>query len=159
MPDIMDLCRYTLAVTNLEPGTYNVMVDGVHSATVSSTQLAKGWNMATMTNGPIYAQLQEVLGRIRDKLGVHRTGLTNVRPWTGCANFNSAARNRFGEPLLLSGEALVTSLAPVVESINQLDIRIREAAQPLPRRFVIQRKESLLPPGAPSDIRKVPTPP
>lgn len=45
LPEILDLSRYLLTVTGLPEGDYKVTVDGKNAATVSSKDLAAGWNM------------------------------------------------------------------------------------------------------------------
>ncbi|MCX6864727.1 MAG: hypothetical protein NTV46_00665, partial [Verrucomicrobia bacterium] len=58
--------NYSLIVTGLAKGNYDVYCDGELLGTVSHTTLAEGWNMADLTKGPVWRQCQEVLGRIRD---------------------------------------------------------------------------------------------
>ena len=71
MPEILDsLNRYMLKITGLPAYSYDINIDGVKSATVTSRMLARGWNMAGMSKGPIYDQLMNVLNKIRDKEGL-----------------------------------------------------------------------------------------
>jgi hypothetical protein len=65
--------NYSLIVTGLAKGNYDVYCDGELLGTVSHTTLAEGWNMADLTKGPVWRQCQEVLGRIRDMHDRSRT--------------------------------------------------------------------------------------
>ncbi|MGD9202421.1 MAG: GDSL-type esterase/lipase family protein, partial [Chitinispirillia bacterium] len=54
IPEILDsLNRYMLKISGLPAYSYDINIDGVKSATVTSKELAIGWNMASMTRGPI----------------------------------------------------------------------------------------------------------
>lgn len=141
MPQVLDMNRYMLKVQNLEPGMYDVYIDNVKSATVDSAVFAAGWNMSEMTQGPIYAQTQEVLGRIRDKEGIDRVTRTKVGPpWKGVTAYKSAADAAWNSGL--RGEAAKTYLAPRIAAINSLDALIHAAAEPLPRNFSLRKAGS-----------------
>lgn len=137
MPQILDMNKYMLTVQNLAPGNYDVYIDGILSATTTADTLANGWNMSTMTQGPIYDQLKEVLGRIRDKQGLDRVTRTNIFPWKGVVSYQSAAGGFYKNGL--RGESLKTALAPYVARINALDELIYVAAQPVARQFSIRK--------------------
>lgn len=64
---------YTLTVTGLAIGNYDILCDGEKIGTATQSALASGWNMADLTSGPVWRQCQEVLGRIRDMHDRSRT--------------------------------------------------------------------------------------
>jgi lysophospholipase L1-like esterase len=59
-PIVDELDQYTLKVTNLPAGNYNLLIDGQRAGSVSSDELAHGYNMALLTEGPIAAQSRAV---------------------------------------------------------------------------------------------------
>jgi len=59
-PIVSDLNQYLLKVTRLPAGTYRLLIDDEPCATVSSDDLAKGYNLALTTQGPIARQTQAV---------------------------------------------------------------------------------------------------
>ena len=66
-PIVDDLDQYELKVTNLPSGNYNLLIDGQRAGTVSSDELAKGYNMALLTEGPIAAQARAVHDAVFEK--------------------------------------------------------------------------------------------
>jgi lysophospholipase L1-like esterase len=59
-PIVDDLDRYMLRVRGLPEGSYRLRIDGEAVATVSAADLAKGYNMALLTEGPIARQAEQV---------------------------------------------------------------------------------------------------
>src|SRR5207245_823469 len=59
-PVVADLDRYLLKVTNLSPGTYTLTIDGEKAGSFTADELAKGANMALLTEGPIAKQAKAV---------------------------------------------------------------------------------------------------
>jgi lysophospholipase L1-like esterase len=59
-PIVEDLDQYLLKVTRLPEGSYNLLIDGEKCATVSSADLGKGYNMASLAEGPIARQARAV---------------------------------------------------------------------------------------------------
>jgi lysophospholipase L1-like esterase len=60
-PQIVDdLDRYTVKVTGLPEGAYDLKIDGEKVATVTAADLAAGYNMALLTTGPIAKQARGV---------------------------------------------------------------------------------------------------
>ena len=66
MPEIADLSRYMLTVSGLSPATYVVTMDGKPVATLSDKELAKGWNMGAVTDGPLGDRSRQILSLIND---------------------------------------------------------------------------------------------
>ncbi len=138
MPQIYDLNKYMLTVTNLDPGYYEVYVDGRPSATVSSSELAAGWNMAKMTHGPIFEQLEEVVGRTRDKEGQDRIDQSPLSPLSGMQGYLSNAGGCYVTQGF-RGDALKTCLATPIQNLNSFDNLIYAAAQPVARSFSLHK--------------------
>lgn len=108
-PEMAGWQKYSLAVTGLQPGTYDIYISDRKVASLTAAQLQAGWNMADLSSGPIWEQCQEVLGRIRDMhdrsrqypfaslhVGLERRGVEKYR---------GAVDNAFGT-LNLRGAAL-----------------------------------------------------
>ena len=66
MPEIADLSRYMLTVSGLSAGQYSVTMDGKPVATLSDKELAKGWNMGAVTDGPLGDRSRQILSLIND---------------------------------------------------------------------------------------------
>jgi len=149
-PQVLDMNRYMLTVSNLYPGMYDVYIDGVKSATVDSATLASGWNMTAMTQGPIYDQLVDVVTKIRNKEGVSQNRLYGPEQqsdptdscvpagynWWGDANY--ASNSGYYDDPGYRGDFLASQLASVKTQLACLDDRIHAAAQPVARTFSIR---------------------
>lgn len=59
-PIVADLNQHLLKVTRLTAGDYKLLIDDEPCATVSADQLAAGYNLAALTQGPIARQSQLV---------------------------------------------------------------------------------------------------
>ena len=143
-PDIVKLNQYMLQVNGLQAGTYKVYIDGQESATVTSGQLANGWNMAAMamTQGPIHDQLQRVLDAIYAKEGLGPNPNTvpqtyGVQLHTGVNNFQNYASLYYSQGY--RGEDLKAKLAPQIAALEALDQAIYDAAKPVERTFRLVR--------------------
>jgi lysophospholipase L1-like esterase len=53
MPEIVELSQYLLKVEGLPAGDYKVNLNGKPAATVSAKDLAAGWNIASVVDGPL----------------------------------------------------------------------------------------------------------
>lgn len=147
MPEIYELNKYGLTVQNLDPGTYEVFVDGVLSATVSSLTLAAGWNMTTMTQGPIHDQLKSVLEKIRLKEGVatmSADGIVYARtaPWTGVHRYKSNSNYWYGigdRGEVLRQDLITGKYGNAIGDTADLDVAIFQASQPVLRSFSLRK--------------------
>jgi len=164
-PQVLDMNKYMLTVNNLSAGTYDIYVDGVKSATVDSSTLASGWNMTTMTQGPIHDQLVNVITKIRNKEGASLTRIYDAAQqsdpsnpcvpagfnWWGDANYGSNS-GMYNDPGY-RGDYLVSQLASAKTELACLDNRIHASAQPVARTFSIRKSGST----APSSDTTLPT--
>jgi hypothetical protein len=73
MPELGNQFREILQVTNIPPGNYALNIDGSNIVTLSSDQLAAGYNGFTNYSGPFWAQKEEVLGLMCDMADVLRS--------------------------------------------------------------------------------------
>lgn len=73
MPSLGNQFCEILRVTNLPAGNYELNIDGSNVVTVTSAQLAAGYNSFTNYSGPFWAQKKEVLGLMCDMLDVLRS--------------------------------------------------------------------------------------
>jgi len=59
-PIAEDLDQYVLKITRLPEGPYKLSIDGVQCGIVGAAELARGYNMALLADGPIAAQARGV---------------------------------------------------------------------------------------------------
>jgi len=64
MPEITALSRYMLTVPGLPAGKYCVQMDGKPVATLTNKELAKGWNMSALQEGPIAERAAKICALI-----------------------------------------------------------------------------------------------
>ena len=143
MPQLSNAFWFTIAVTNLPSGNYNIAVDGNRLTTLSSSALSAGWNMFTdwSTNSPYWKQRVAVLALVRLKNGTdpvtlmdHGAGDAGPSGWD-LVNYASFSQDRWDKGL--RGDALVSSLAFITSNLNRIDMRIHDTAQPTNHVFTI----------------------
>jgi lysophospholipase L1-like esterase len=127
IPITHDLNDYELTITGLPPGKYSVSIDGDLVATVSSSDLERGWNLA-YTAGPISKQAGELLEMVTKKNSLYMERWRNVQlfevpEWLATDSKVEARRN--AELERLDGE-IATS-----------EQKIDQARQPKSRHFVV----------------------
>lgn len=115
MPEIADLSRYTLTIPGLPAGQYRVAMDNQPVATLSNKELAKGWNMSTVTAGPLGARATQILSLINQ--------LQNP--------LNNAWR-------IASKEKDAAKLAAAQKAIDECEAQVQAACQPAPIHFSIE---------------------
>ncbi len=166
LPEVRNWQDYSIAVTNLSPGSYNVFCDGVEIGSgINDVTLSRGWNMADLQSGPIFNQGQEVLNRIRDMHGVDRVMLLNTQKpdpfghlpvgWRGVTRYNSNANGYYGDGQ--RGTTLRASLQPAITEINNYDALIHSAAQPVTRHYSVRLSSALPTPTATATDTPMPT--
>lgn len=143
MPQLSNAFWFTIAVTNLPAGDYNVNIDGVPVTTLSSSALATGWNMFTdwNSNSPYWKQRVAVLRLVRIKNGTdpvtlidHSAGELGPGGWD-LVNYQSWAQQFWNEGY--RGDALVAALQFISTNLSALDEQISAAAQPTNHVFTI----------------------
>ena len=114
LPEIADLSRYILTVPGLAAGQYSVTMDGKPVATLSDKELAKGWNMSTLRQGP--------LGDRADKINGLIYSLQNPLN----ANWRAASKDKSQEKLAVAQKA-----------IDETEAKLQAAVQPVAIHFEI----------------------
>jgi hypothetical protein len=136
LPSMVNFFMFTLSVTNLPAGQYNVTVDGTLVDVKSAADLASGCNWFTNYNGPYWVQRSLVLYWVRLKDGAdpvtlldHSAGSNGTNNWADLVNYNSFAQSRWdaGD----RGDTLITSMASESASLDLFDKQIHDAAQPV----------------------------
>ncbi|HOK57039.1 MAG TPA: GDSL-type esterase/lipase family protein [bacterium] len=123
-PQIADLSQWILKIENLKKGEYEIFIDGVSVATVSSEELKNGWNLSTVFKGPVYQQCLEVLSAISLKENL-------VSEWRKLSSLQAKSPT----------EENKTKLQNLTEQILQADQKIKETAQPKIHNFTISLKK------------------
>ncbi len=147
LPELAGWLDYSITITDLSSGTYNIFCDDVQIGSVSNATLAIGWNMADLTSGPVFDQAQEVLGRIRDMQGVDRVTLANKNPNKGMVRWRSNGGAYYGLQGKRGAE-LIAAMQPAVTELNGCDDLIHSAAQPVTRHYSVRSSGPISTPTA-----------
>jgi hypothetical protein len=127
VPITNDLNIYNLGIVGLSKGEYSVSIDGDVVATISSDELAQGWNLANSA-GPITKQCRKLLAMIVKKNDLY------FNRWRGVQLYSAPDWVAQGSDL----EARRTAeLARLDREIAGLEVRIDAERKPTPRHFVI----------------------
>ncbi|MFO0807181.1 MAG: GDSL-type esterase/lipase family protein [Gemmataceae bacterium] len=125
-PDVLELSSYTLRVTGLKDGDYQLKIDGIPGGRFSSKDLAAGINLTALptdpqarAENPITAQARAVLAAVSEKEGV-------VGMWR---SLSQKAHAQGAAP------ELKDQLASLTVKVEEADSRIRDAARPKKLRF------------------------
>ncbi|QDU92591.1 SGNH/GDSL hydrolase family protein [Lignipirellula cremea] len=94
LPEIHDLSRWMLTVTDLPAGEYQVTINGKPAAVLTEKELASGWNMATVFEGAIADRSNKIVGLISGLQG----GLNN--------NWRLASKEQDAEKLATAQQAI-----------------------------------------------------
>ena len=114
LPEITDLSRYMLTVPGLPAGKYSVQMDGKPVATLSSKELAQGWNMSDLQEGPIAERAAKICTLI-DEL---QNPLNNA--------WRAASKEKNQDKLKAAQKAM-----------DENEGKLQAAVQPMPIHFVI----------------------
>jgi hypothetical protein len=143
-PAIADLSQWVLTITGLKPGKYQVGIDGVNVAVVSSDELGKGWNMGLLEKGSVAEQCRKILMQVRDKerlVGKWRqqaalgAGLEAVIG--GMNNCSGLRKKVVGTTNIPDANSLRVVLEKLNSQILEADAKIRETAHPQSHHFVV----------------------
>ena len=114
LPEIIDLSRYTLTIPGLTAEKYSVSMDGKAVATLSNKELAKGWNMSTLSEGPIgdrATKINALIAELQNPLN---------------STWRAASKEKSQE-----------KLAAAQKAIDECEAKLQAAVQPAPIRFEI----------------------
>jgi hypothetical protein len=134
---LADTWQWPVKVANLPAGNYTVAIDGSDVCTLSSAQLAAGWNQTTNNAGPIWEQMKNVFKARLNQMGVnyttrlsHSAGVNGtIAGVPDMANFGSATVT----PYVTQGKRgtnYLAALAVSIAGIQQYDAAIFTAKQP-----------------------------
>lgn len=120
-PSMANWQTYSVTVSGLTSGTYDVYINGVLVGSKTHTELAAGWNMSDLTVGPVYETGIETLKRIRLMQGQDPVALTGITSPTaeGCRLFEGACVQSY-ETLGNRGSAHTTNSGVVATRDKQL---------------------------------------
>jgi len=123
-----------LVFTNLPIGIYTLAEDGsnVYSATITNGSLTV--NLYSLTQGAVWAQRKEVLGRVRDKRGCDRVTLVDDGS-QGEASYNGLSQTAWDAGN--RGDTLVSALSAPMGVLNTKDALIWSAATPTNHTFTL----------------------
>jgi hypothetical protein len=146
LPEVHNWQDYSITITNLSNGSYDVLCDGVQIGSgVTDAMLSHGWNMSDLQVGPVFTQGQDVLNRIRDMQGVGATLVCIQKPdpfghlpigWRGVCRYGSNATGYYQSGQ--RGATLIASLQPALTEVANYDALIHAAAQPLTRHYSVR---------------------
>lgn len=139
MPGLGNQFCEILRITNLPAGNYGLSIDGSNVATLTSAQLAGGWNMFTNYHGAFWAQKEEILGLMCDMLDVSRADAsTDAHPGVNVLiqNYESWATARW--PTNDSGvDGYIALMSDREKELEAEDVLIHAAAQQTNHTFTL----------------------
>ncbi|MES2474700.1 MAG: hypothetical protein V4640_02885 [Verrucomicrobiota bacterium] len=138
-PEIAGWQDYSLKVTGLNPGSYEIRCDGEVIGTATDAQLAAGWNMADLTRGPVWRQSQQVLSKIRELEGFDPVtgdslaGNANAGTVGDIFDYKSVNYTNGGQ----RGATYKASMAPKIAALSTKMMAVQAAAQPVTRTYTV----------------------
>lgn len=131
MPSLGNQFCEMLRITNLPAGNYELNIDGSNAVTVTSAQLAAGYNGFTNYSGAFWAQKKEILGLMCDLLDVQRSDAsTPIHPPPYAMIRYYEGWSEYLWPLNQSGvDVYIAQMAPHESDLQAEDLLIHAAAQ------------------------------
>ena len=139
LPAMAGWQQYLLTVTGLNSGTYDVYINGSIVASVTHTTLAAGWNMSTLTTGPVWTKCQSVLTAIRNKQGIDPSSLELVTPAVGMKKWKDSSHTQYHTNGLRDA-ALIAALSTTQTALDAFDTALWAAATPATLTFSLRRQ-------------------
>jgi lysophospholipase L1-like esterase len=122
-PDVLALSEFTLTVIHLPAGEYQLKIDGIDCGRFSAKDLAAGVNLTALPKAnPIAEQGRAILKAVSDKEQV-------VSKW------RSLSQKAHGKN---ADSGSKDDLAALTPKVQEADAKIREAAKPRPRHYVVE---------------------
>lgn len=140
MPSLGNQFCEILRITNLPPGNYELNIDGSNVVTVTSAQLAAGYNGFTNYSGAFWAQKKEILGLMCDLLGYSRSDASTYAPGTNVSTqtYESWASARW--PTNNAGvDDYIAEMSDRESELQAEDVLIHAAAQQTNHVFTVSR--------------------
>jgi lysophospholipase L1-like esterase len=120
-PTILELSRYTLKVKGLQEGDYQLKINGIPVARLSSRELSSGVNLTAYGPDARSKEVNPIVGQSRAILNAVATKEGLVSQWRG---LSQRAHAKDADPKLKE------QLAELTEKVQAADARIRDAAKP-----------------------------
>jgi lysophospholipase L1-like esterase len=127
-PTILALSEYTLKVTGLKEGKYNITIDGMPLATVTAKELDAGINLTSLAAAQQPQKVHPIVAQSRAILNAVNAKETIVGQWR---NLSQRAHATNAAP------ELKDQLNDMTKKVEEADQKIREAAQPKKMHFEI----------------------
>lgn len=142
-PSFANWQDYSLLVTGLPSGTYDIYCNDVLLGEATEAELATGFNMADLMTGPVYDKCIETVGCIRDMQGIHRTTLLErggegIVQWKSYCNQSYVTNGNSGAAGAAAHLTYLTTTTGAIGIIDDLDDIIHTAAQPASLSFSIR---------------------
>jgi lysophospholipase L1-like esterase len=125
--DLKDLNNYSLQVTGLAEGKYQLSIDGKEVAGYTADQLARGVNLGNLPSGPIYDQGKKVFDAINQKNNIVHGRFRGVVMFNAPDWLADVVKDR--KPLELSKR---------MDQINERQAEIFKLVQPTTHRFELK---------------------
>lgn len=120
-PTILEMSDYTLKVTGLSEGSYEIQVNGGPIGVTSGRELAQGVNLTRFSQGAIAAQGKAILAAINAKEN-------QVSQWRGLSRMAASPD---------VSVSVKEQLSATSRGVEAADAKIRETAKPMPFKFRI----------------------
>jgi hypothetical protein len=140
MPSLGNQFCEILRITNLPAGKYMLGIDGSNVVTVTSAQLAAGYNCFTNYSGPFWAQKREILGLMCDMVDVVRSDAANdAHPDSNLLieAYESWARARWPTNTNTGVDFYIAQMSDREAELQAVDVLIHAAAQQTNHTFTI----------------------
>jgi hypothetical protein len=132
MPSIGNQFFEILRITNLPAGNYALAIDGSNVVTLTSAQLAAGYNQFTNYNGAFWAQKKQILGLMCDMADVSRAdAASDAHPNDNILMeaYESWARARWPTNDNTSVDYYIAQMSDRERDLQAEDVLIHAAAQ------------------------------
>jgi len=118
LPEALDLSQYILRVSGLTEVWYRVSINGKPAATVPGPELVAGWNMTKVATGVLAERVNAITALLARLQGPLNTN------WRVASKTNDVA-----------------GMAAAQTAIDQAEVEIQTAIQPVPLHFEIEKTE------------------
>lgn len=142
-PEIKEWQEYSLTISGLPAGEYEVLCDNVVIGKTTAKALAQGWNMADLRKGPIWAQCRKVLGAIRQLQGMDPITMKGLHPARNSGTIGNLmdVSGKYYQNGKLRGKAWYDKAKKCVDELAPADARVHAAAEPVKRKYVVRKAE------------------
>lgn len=121
-PLIEELSQWILSIHSMPEGVYDVFIDGIKTASISSGDLGKGWNMGLLEKGPVADQCRQILNlvSVKEKL---------------VSDARAKSKALFSPGMSVAEVKML--IEDITKKVDEADKEIRAVAKPRIHRFSI----------------------